>query len=145
MNRYLKNRFSSKFVSIGTRPSFNPFAPSEFGPNLWYTLHTAAASASDPLLPCEREEWKAILKGLPALIPCSTCKNHYKEIMIRVDLKKVVHTKKSLFNFLTDLHDTVNSRTNKPRFSREKAKQLYDYDKGPGLMLFIERSTKIFE
>ncbi|QHR78533.1 Ervl-Alr family protein [Lymphocystis disease virus 4] len=145
MNRYLKNRFSSEFVSVGARPSFNAFAPSEFGPNLWYTLHTAAASASDPLLPSEKEEWRAVLKGLPALIPCSVCKKHYKETLIGVDLKKVVNTKKSLFNFLTDIHNTVNIRTDKPRFDKEKAKHLYGYNKGPGLTLFVERGAKIFE
>ncbi|AOC55191.1 Ervl-Alr family protein [Lymphocystis disease virus 3] len=145
MNRYLKNRFSSEFVLIGTRPSFNAFSPSEFGPNLWYALHTAAASASDPLLPNEKKEWEAVLKGLPALIPCSMCKKHYKETMIGVDLKKVVRSKKSLFNFLTDLHNTVNVRTDKPRFSRDKAKRLYGYDRGPGLAIFVERDAGIFE
>lgn len=145
MNRYLKNKSSIEFTVVTTKPSNNAFAPSDFGPNLWYVLHTAAASASDPLLLTDQYNWKMILKGLSVLIPCSTCKQHYKKITSDINLNKIVSHKRSLFNFLIDVHNIINLRTNKPLFNHKKAKQLYDYNRGPGLKLFIKHDAKIFE
>ncbi|NP_078699.1 Thiol oxidoreductase [Lymphocystis disease virus 1] len=145
MNRYLKKSQTQEVVVMHSKPTQNAFNPISFGPSLWYSLHTAASSISDPITVTDKKDWVNLLKSLAVLLPCHACKQHYTDIIKRTDLNQVTNTKKQLFCFLVDVHNVINLRTNKPEFSYNKAKKLYGYNGGPNLMLFINPDVNIFD
>lgn len=101
--------------------------PKDFYPKTWDILHTSAANWSDNPSAAEREELKLFLIGLPALIPCQTCKSHIRQWNLKHNLDRVVSSKQQLFNFLLALHNNVNQRHGKPEWSFEKAAYYYGY------------------
>ena len=104
----------------------------EWGPLLWWILHTLAARAgtqADPLLRAdEQRAWPLFVKELANMLPCPYCREHLQDYQ-RVN-PFVLPTNASQWNsyvitYMYDLHEAVNARLEKPSFPKEDLATTY--------------------
>ena len=103
--------------------------PDNWGPHLWFYLHNC--SANYPMNP-DQETKEAMISYLLSLgytIPCKECSIHYKRMIdsYKYKLPEICSSRERLFNFIVDLHNQVNVRTNKPIMNIENARKMYYY------------------
>ena len=101
--------------------------PKMWGPHLWYYLHCSAANYPEKPTKEQVEAMKTWLCSLSVTMPCKDCGQHFNRYIEqnRVHLDEICGSKTKLFNFLVDIHNKVNKRTNKQQLSYQEAKQLF--------------------
>ncbi len=100
-------------------------APAQWGPHLWYVMHTAAANYPDAPSTCEQNGMQHWLQSLKWIIPCKSCAQHYAQYIEPPKLKEACASRQQLFSFLVDLHNAVNERLGKPIMSIEDARVMW--------------------
>ncbi len=101
--------------------------PDQWGPHLWYYLHTSAMNY--PIHPSKAQQtgMKNWLCSLKWTIPCENCSSHYGEYIDKHKhkLNQVCASREELFKFLVNIHNEVNKRNGKPTMTVEEAKKMY--------------------
>jgi hypothetical protein len=101
--------------------------PLLWGKPFWFTLHFGALNYPDD--PDDEIIKSAIgfILGIPAMLPCDTCKNHaYNYIHARKDiLYRIASDKESLFKFYWEFHNDVNKRTGKQTILLSQAYDIF--------------------
>lgn len=114
----------------GVRKQNNTWSsdPQEWGPHLWYYLHTCAANYPKNPSREQRRGMKNWLQNLKWTIPCKMCSDHYGSYIFKNQnrLDEICQNRENLFAFFVDIHNKVNRRNNKPEMSLEDAKKLYN-------------------
>ena len=100
--------------------------PSLWGPSFWSTLHwTAAAYPVNPT-PAEKTNYKVFYENLQHTLPCSECREHYSQLLSQMPIDPFLVSGKQLRQWVTSLHNTVNSRTeNAQRWTLLQVDQKY--------------------
>ena len=99
--------------------------PDVWGPPLWYKLHVKTFEYSK--YPTETEKKNAVdyFKTVDTLLPCTICKQHYNEYLIRRPVEYHVDTRDELAVWLIDLHNEINSQNNKKILSYREVFDIY--------------------
>lgn len=104
-------------------------SPKNFGPKLWFILHSVAAKY--PTFPSEGEKFEMyhLLVGLPAIVPCELCKSHTRAWLAthKNEIAHVITSKNLLFQFFLDFHNDVNAQLNKRKWTLIEAMRQYNY------------------
>ena len=102
-------------------------APSWWGPPFWFTLHTGSKHYPIKASPIVIERMKGFIKGMPYLLPCSSCQGHAIGFITQQEdqLDLICSGREQLFAFFVDFHNMINVRFNKPCYTIEEAKKLY--------------------
>jgi len=87
---------------------------SHWGNSLWSYIHTISSLNDTQLV-------KEILQNIQYIIPCNTCKPHYKEYLLLMDDYIKKYNNIPLFYWSVDIHNKVNSRTGKRIITYEEA------------------------
>jgi hypothetical protein len=85
--------------------------PTKWGPHFWMTLHIACLGCQD---------YKALaefVEGYIYIIPCLTCREHFEQVLV----ENPVPEDGDFFKWSVDVHNIVNKRLGKPKFSYEEA------------------------
>ena len=100
--------------------------PSLWGPSFWSTLHwTAAAYPVNPT-PVDKTNYKVFYENLQHTLPCSECREHYSQLLSQMPIDPFLVSGKQLRQWVTSLHNTVNSRTeNAQRWTLIQVDQKY--------------------
>ena len=88
--------------------------PSVWGPHIWYTIHYVALAY--PTLPTSEDKaaMKMFLLSLGEVLPCKTCRVHFKEHLEKMPLDDhALSSKNTLFEWTVKLHNEVNETTGK--------------------------------
>lgn len=99
-------------------PSLEPYV---WGPSYWNTLHFISATYSNNPNESVKTSMKNFIQTLPVLLPCRECQDNALSFLKAADLDKVVQSRKELFTFFFNFHNTVNQRLNKPSMKIEDA------------------------
>lgn len=92
----------------------------EWGPFVWGLIHTVTIIDFEDMHRAV-EHAIQVLKGIPSVIPCHRCAAHYQTHVIpQLDIKKWLEPM-SLFRFMVDYHNIVNTKLNKPHYTYEDA------------------------
>ena len=104
-------------------------SPKNFGPKLWFILHSVSAQYPDFPSEGEKFEMYHLLIGLPAIVPCELCKGHTRAWMAshKNVISDVITSKRLLFQFILDFHNDVNGHLNKQKWTLDEAKKKYNY------------------
>jgi hypothetical protein len=116
------------FVSKNVSSHFsekNSSDPKLWGVHLWQFLHYSVKKFPEHPNQIEISLMKSWISSLPIIIPCETCKRHYKEYIDASNLDSVCSSRMTLFNFMVDIHNAVNTRLGKPVISHEEAWSMY--------------------
>jgi hypothetical protein len=100
--------------------------PTSWGPSFWSTLHwTAAAYPVNPT-PTDKTFYKVFFENLQHTLPCTECREHYKQLLSQMPIDPFLVSGKQLRQWVTSLHNTVNSRTeNAQRWTLIQVDQKY--------------------
>jgi hypothetical protein len=105
-----------------------------WGPCLWKILHTFAnrsGSITNKILEDdEAHAWINVFKTLDNIMPCDLCIQHYKAALKKTNINELLITRglarnRWLTEFWYNLHNDVNSRSNKSTFEKDDLK-IYD-------------------
>jgi hypothetical protein len=117
--------------------------PHFWGPSVWRTIHAFAVGFPDEPT---KDEVDAIVKffdSLNYLIPCESCREHYKQ-NYKMLPPMPVYSKKDLVKWTFDLHNVVNRMLKKKEYSYEDFESEYELQKNHKNENF-KNSKKIFK
>ena len=105
-----------------------------WGPLAWRILHGLAEHSGKQsninLQTDERRMWHSMLKGMEPILPCDVCRTHYK-LWIRANpVDTITSMPYETLNtwvrtWILNLHNDVNTRTQKEPFVFENLKDVY--------------------
>ena len=95
-----------------------------WGNQLWAYLHTITIIDNDEPLIQLRESVRAIeiLRGIPSIIPCHRCADHYR-IFFQTEIEgRDRFQRMELFDLVVEYHNQINQKLGKPIMSLAEAK-----------------------
>lgn len=105
--------------------------PNIWGPPAWTFLHSVTLNYPDNPSSEHKTNYKNFFESLGDVLPCPTCKKHYKENIIKHPIR--LDSKDDLTKWLVDIHNKVNEQNDKTIFSykefNDKYEKLYSENK----------------
>lgn len=98
--------------------------PKIWGPSAWIFLHSVTLNYPDNQSSQHKENYKKFFESLGDVLPCPTCKKHYKENIIKNPIR--LDSKDDLTKWLIDIHNKVNETNGKELFSYESFNEKYE-------------------
>ena len=86
-------------------------SPKHWGGALWFILHNASIYYRSTELSVA--EMVDFIRGMPAIIPCGTCKKHVRRMITSIgdkELWAIASNRWRTFQFFVDMHNKVNRR-----------------------------------
>ena len=97
--------------------SVSGFAPTVWGPHMWFMFHLIAATYPDAPSATDKAKYAAFYKSLQDVLPCPGCQQGYRTIIGSEPTKlstRTFATRDSLFKWTVDVHNRVNAKLGKP-------------------------------
>ena len=102
------------------------FPPSVWGPFFWHTIHIVALGYPKNPTYIDKKCAKDFYESLTYLLPCSVCRNHYKEHITANPLTPFLDSRTDLIKWTVDIHNSVNKMLGKPEWSMEEVMAYYE-------------------
>ena len=97
-----------------------------WGPPFWFTLHTISLNYPDNPTYIIRQQHLLFFESLKSILPCSICRNHYKDFLQKQPISPYLDNKKSLKRWVLDCHNNVNKLNNKKIWTIKEMENYYD-------------------
>lgn len=114
--------------------------PKIWGPYVWYNFHILSYAYNDS----DQEKYKVMFKSIPYIIPCLTCKEHLKRSFIKSSPNDNIIDRKSIIEWLNNLHNIVNKRLGKKIITLNRAEKIY-YDTDGNLKINHNKMIKFIK
>jgi hypothetical protein len=109
---------------------------SEWGPHLWWLLHTGAEQLGRreglprTMEQDERQSWVLFLKAVGAAMPCALCRGHYREWLKRRPAEQFLglrgdELRLAARRWAWDLHEKVNAERGAQGMALEDVERTY--------------------
>lgn len=102
------------------------FAPSVWGPFFWHTIHIVALGYPKHPTYTDKKSAKEFYESLAFLLPCSVCREHYKEHLQKNPLTPFLDSRMDLMKWTVEIHNQVNKMLGKPQWSMEEVISYYE-------------------
>ncbi len=96
-----------------------------WGPCAWKFLHAVGFTYPHKPTAEDKEHYRIFLEQLKYVLPCSICRNHYKENLKRFPLHSSLGSQEDLSRWLVDVHNSVNEKTGKLSVEYDKVARHY--------------------
>jgi len=100
--------------------------PTVWGPFFWHTMHIVAIGYSKHPTYTDKKCAKEFFESLAFLIPCSICREHYKEHLSTKPITPFLDSREDLLKWTIDIHNKVNKVTNKPQWTEKEVLAYYE-------------------
>lgn len=100
-------------------------SPSLWGPGAWTFIHYLALAYPENPSTEEKENYKNFFINLQNVLPCDKCAENYKQNLQKYPLDTALTNNQSLFKWTVNIHNEVNSESDKKDYSYEEAFKLY--------------------
>lgn len=100
--------------------------PKIWGKSFWFMLFTVAFNYSNNPNNYEKMHYIQFYAHFQYILPCEICKTHYAEKLKQINTDDVFASKKSLINWLVQIHNEINQQNNQPTYTTEQVIQMYD-------------------
>ena len=97
----------------------------DWGPKLWYSLHIITFNYPDTPTIIDKQNFETFFTSLQYVIPCSLCRQHYKEHLEKNPIRPHLENKIVLSKWLVEIHNQVNIMLGKPIMKFEDVIKLY--------------------
>jgi hypothetical protein len=99
------------------------------------TIHIIALAYPHQPTYSEKKAAKDFFEGLAHLLPCPTCREHYKQHITALPLTPYLDRRDDLFKWTVELHNAVNKSLGKPTWTQEEVisyiERLGKYERSP--------------
>jgi hypothetical protein len=100
-------------------------SPDNWGPPLWYQMHMKTFAYPNNPSQKDKDDIREFFRGIINFLPCESCKEHYMEFLQKRPIRYQYDNRDKLINWLIDLHNEVNARTDKRVLSYQEARSIY--------------------
>jgi hypothetical protein len=94
--------------------------PSTWGPFFWLTIHIIALGYPNEPTYTDKHAARDFFQSLGHLLPCPTCREHYKQHIAALPITPHLDRRGDLFKWTVDLHNAVNKSLNKPTWTEQE-------------------------
>jgi hypothetical protein len=102
------------------------FPPSVWGPFFWHTIHIVALGYPKNPTYTDKKCAKEFYESLAFLIPCSICREHYKEHLQAKPIAPFLDSRTDLIKWTIQIHNKVNQMLGKPEWTLEEVLSYYE-------------------
>lgn len=102
------------------------FPPSVWGPFFWHTIHIVALGYSKNPTYTDKKCAKEFYESLAFLLPCSICREHYKEYLQEKPISTFLDSRTDLIKWTVQIHNKVNKMLGKPEWTLEEVLSYYE-------------------
>ena len=102
------------------------FPPSVWGPFFWHTMHIVALGYSKNPTYTDKKCAKEFYESLAFLLPCSICREHYKEYLQEKPISTFLDSRTDLIKWTIQNHNKVNKMLGKPEWTLEEVLSYYE-------------------
>jgi hypothetical protein len=102
------------------------FQPSVWGPFFWHVMHIIAIAYPKNPTYTDKKCAKEFYESLVYLIPCSICRQHYKEYIVQKPIITFLDNRTDLIRWTLDIHNKVNKQLSKPEWTLEEMLIYYE-------------------
>jgi len=104
-------------------------ATTGWGPTTWRYLHLMSFVYPQKQSTTEdQNRYQTLFRAVAAVLPCEICRVHFQQHVTSAEFQKALTSSEewALAKWLTDVHNSVNQRLNKPIKPFAEVKQEYD-------------------
>ena len=102
------------------------FPPSVWGPFFWHTIHIVALGYPKNPTYTDKKCAKEFYEALAFLLPCSVCREHYKEYVQEKPISTFLDSRTDLIKCTIQIHNKVNKMLGKPEWTLEEVLSYYE-------------------
>ena len=102
------------------------FPPRVWGPFFWHTIHIVALGYSKNPTYTDKKCAKEFYESLAFLLPCSICREHYKEYLQEKPISTFLDSRTDLIKWTIQIHNKVNKMLGKPEWTLEEVLSYYE-------------------
>ena len=102
------------------------FPPSVWGPFFWHTIHIIALGYPKNPTYTDKKSAKEFYESLANLLPCSTCREHYKEHFVQNPITPFLDSRTDLIKWTIEIHNKVNKTLGKREWTLEEVLTYYE-------------------
>jgi hypothetical protein len=102
------------------------FLPTVWGPFFWHTIHIIALGYSKNPTYTDKKCAKEFYESLAYLIPCSVCRDHYKQHITEKPITTFLDSRTDLIKWTIDIHNKVNKQNGKPEWTLDEVLSYYE-------------------
>lgn len=97
-----------------------------WGPPFWFTLHTISINYPEKPTYIERQQHLLFFESLKTILPCSICRDHYKNFLVDQPISPYLDNRDSLKKWILDCHNNVNKLNNKKVWTMKESDNYYN-------------------
>jgi hypothetical protein len=102
------------------------FPPSVWGPFFWHTIHIVALGYSKNPTYTDKKCAKEFYESLAYLLPCSICREHYREHLTKHPITTFLDSRTDLIKWTVMIHNHVNKMLGKVEWTLEEVLTYYE-------------------
>lgn len=102
------------------------YNPEVWGPGAWLFLHTITLNYPNNPTQKDKENYKNFFTSLKNVIPCKNCAKHYSDNLNTYPIINSLNSKQDLVNWLIDIHNEVNVKNEKRKYSYNEVINKYN-------------------
>jgi hypothetical protein len=102
------------------------FPPSVWGPFFWHTMHIVALGYPKNPTYTDKKCAKEFYESLAFLLPCSICREHYKQYLQEKPISTFLDSRTDLIKWTIQIHNKVNQMLGKPEWTLEEVLSYYE-------------------
>lgn len=102
------------------------FQPPVWGPFFWHTIHIVAIGYPKNPTYTDKKCAKEFYESLAFLLPCSVCREHYKEHLAKNPLTPFLDSRTDLIKWTVSIHNKVNVSLGKREWTLEEVLSYYE-------------------
>jgi hypothetical protein len=102
------------------------FSPNVWGPFFWHTIHIVAIGYPKNPTYTDKKCAKEFYESLAFLLPCSVCREHYKEHLAENPLTPFLDSRTDLIKWTVTIHNKVNKSLGKKEWRLEEVLTYYE-------------------
>jgi hypothetical protein len=102
------------------------FPPSVWGPFFWHTIHIVALGYPKNPTYTDKKCAKEFYESFAFLLPCSICREHYKEYLQEKPISTFLDSRTDLIKWTIQIHNKVNKMLGKSEWTLEEVLSYYE-------------------
>lgn len=106
--------------------------PHIWGKHAWIFLHSVTMTYPDDPSNEDKKIYKNFFESLDKILPCIICRVNYKKHINNVPIDNFLHSRRSIVEWLINIHNQTNTMLNKPTIEYDEVinnfKKLYKKD-----------------
>lgn len=102
------------------------FPPSVWGPFFWHTIHIIALGYPKNPTYTDKKCAKEFYESLVNLLPCSVCRDHYREHLVQNPITPFLDSRTDLIKWTIEIHNKVNKTLGKKEWTLEQVLTYYE-------------------